>query len=84
MTVEELIKELKKMHPDAEVEIEVYRDMVWPTRVKASWYNNPENRVATIKTSVSAETPELIEARADAKKHKDIVEHIYRYLKEKY
>lgn len=84
MKVKQLIHLLKKMHPDAEVEIEVYRDMVWPTEVKASWYNTPDNKVATIKTSVSEETPELVEARADARKYKDIVTDIMDIIKEKY
>lgn len=84
MKVKELIARLKKVHPEAEVEIEVYRDRVYPTHVEASWYGTPYNKVAIIQTSVSEETPELIEARADAKKYKEIVSHIYRYLKEKY
>ena len=83
MKAKELAKLLLK-NPEAEVEIEVYRDMVWPESVENSFYNNPSNKVVIIKTSVSEETPELIEARADARKYKDLVDDIRKVIKEKY
>jgi hypothetical protein len=80
----EVLAKLLLKNPEAEVEIEVYRDMVWPVSVENTFYNHPSNKVVTIKTSVSEETPELIEARAEAKKYKEIVDDIRKVIKEKY
>ena len=81
MRAGDLAKLLLK-NPDAEVEIEVYGDLVFPISTEDTFYNHPDNKVVIVKTSVSKETPELVEAKAEARKYEDKVNRIYNIIRE--